>query len=286
MEGEMVDLEALYRGLGWPSRPKDPVARERFNDILRLAETLLDKGPLAGLPEKGRIRILDIMAGSGIASVAFAKALSLRGASVELLVTDLREEELGLALEWARVAGLEEHARVRYARADASRLPELGEQEFDLVICWGSSMPHLDVYKAVLLLSGVREVQAADGALIIQQKDLLPWILVNNSFRHIMVEGGLLTIYREYDARRGVQKRLVYKLPGLEYLGVAESRLWELSQIVSLSWIFYENVEVLDYIERGYPSKVIVAQKPRRIATPWKDLLRGIPLETWLVSRN
>ncbi len=281
MELEKMELSRLYRVLGWPTNPDDPAAYERFRSIEGFARHLVRGGSLGSLEARDSVRILDVMAASGIAGVAFAKALASRGVKVKLLVTDLRVEELLLAEKWARVVGIGgDRVSISYARVDATRIPEdLGGRGFDLIICWGSSMPHLDVYGLVLFLAGAREVQAPGGILVIQQADLLPPILINNSFRRILVEGEVLTVFKEYDTRRGVQRRLAYKLPQLEYLGITESRLWEASQIAAVARIFYKNIEVLDYIEPvlGRNTKVIVASNPRENTPSWRELARIPP---------
>ena len=74
-----------------------------------------------------------------------------------------------------------------------------------------------------------------------------------NMFRHTLVEGDVLTLYKEYDDLRGVQRRLVYALPELRYLGVMETRLWETSQVMAAAWIYYKRVEALDYNEGRRP---------------------------------
>ncbi len=240
-----VDLSRLYEVIKWHSKPDDPIARERFNNIVGFVEKIVSQEPLASMILKDRVKILDVMAGSGIAGVAFAKVIASKGVGVDLLVTDAREDELGLVYQWASIAGVSgDNVRISYAKADATRLPEeLGPRGFDLVVCWGSSLPHFDVYSFILFLAGAREVQTTDGILIMEQADILPPILVNNAFRRILVEGEALTIYKEYDPVRGVQRRLAYKLPELEYIGVTESRLWDMSQIEAMTWLFYNNIK-------------------------------------------
>ncbi|MCE4598847.1 MAG: hypothetical protein F7C81_01450 [Desulfurococcales archaeon] len=70
----------------------------------------------------------------------------------------------------------------------------------------------------------------------------------------------------------------VYALPELRYLGVMESRLWETSQVMATTWVYYKRVEALDYTEGRRPSKVIVARGPRLQAPSWRGLLKTHPL--------
>jgi len=210
-----VDLEVLYTLLKWPSSPSSPEALERFKRITEFAlQTLSDPDIRGLLGGKSEIEILDVMAASGIAGVAFAKAVSSLGYRVRLAALDVRGSEIRLAPEWLRVAGLEGVAELELVEGDATRLSEvLGGRVYDLVVCWGSSLPHLDVYDLILLLAGIREVQGENGVLVVEQFDLLPRILVWNAFEKVRVEGDLLTVFKEYDAWRGVQRRLTYSSP-------------------------------------------------------------------------
>ena len=274
-----VDLVEFYRFLKWHSRPDDPEARARFELIKGVMEDLISRGVLNEAIGSGKARILDVMAASGIAGVALAWALASRGVEAEVTVTDLRDEELGMASEWLRMTGLEDSVKLETLRADATRLPEaLGGREFDIVVLWGSSLPHLDVYDLHLFLAGARELQPRHGVVLMEQFSLLPRILVYNMFRHTLVEGDVLTLYREYDDLRGVQRRLVYALPELRYMGVMETRLWETGQVMAAAWVYYRRVEALDYTEGRRLSKVIAARNPRPQAPSWRELLETHPL--------
>jgi len=275
LSSQPVDLEVLYTLLKWPSSPGSPEALERFKRITEFAFQALSDPDIRGLlGGKSEIAVLDVMAASGIAGVAFAKAASSLGYRVKLAVLDVRGSELRLAPEWLRVAGLEGVAELELVEGDATRLPEvLGGRVYDLVVCWGSSLPHLDVYDLILLLAGIREIQRENGVLVVEQFDLLPRILVGNAFEKVRVEGDLLTVFKEYDAWRGVQRRLVYKLPSLEYLGVVESRLWDVAQIAALTWLFYVNIKTYDFQDLKRTSKVIIAYPPRRTAPRWRELV-------------
>ncbi len=170
-----VDLVEFYRFLRWHSRPDDPEARARFESIKGFMEDLLSRGVLSEAIGSGKARILDVMAASGIAGVALAWALASRGVEAEVTVTDLRDEELGMAGEWLRIAGLEDSVKLETLKIGATRLPEaLGGREFDIVVLWGSSLPHLDVYDLHLFLAGARELQPRHGVILIGQFSLLP----------------------------------------------------------------------------------------------------------------
>ena len=278
MGGSKDVLTLQYRAIGWPSKPGDPEAVARFASIEEFMRSLLKKGVFREVLSIGRARVLDVMAASGICGVALARVLSEVGVYVDLVVSDLREEELGLAREWVREASIKEGAvRLSTAVADAAMLPKhFKGAEFDVATVWGSSLPHLDAWQLPLLISGVRELQPPHGVLIIEQADLLPGILVRNDFRYVLVEGReALTIFETYDTLRGVQRRLLYKLPEMKYLGRVESRLWEVAQVLVLTWLFYEDVDLHEHREMGRNTKAIVAKHPRKSATKWSELVKS-----------
>jgi hypothetical protein len=270
----------LYDFFGWPTKPNSSVSINRFNKITEFAIKLFEEETLTKILEKKKVvKVLDVMAASGIAGVAFAKAIVSKGRKADLLITDARESELDLVKEWMQIAGLDEDSVIlKTSRSDVTRLPYYFDKtRFDLIICWGSSLSHLDVYELILFLSGAKEIQPEDGALIIQQADLLPKILINNDFQRILIEGELLTIFKDYDVYRGVQKRLIYKIPQLEYMGIRESRLWEISQVAAIAWIFYKKIKIYEYSEiSGRNTKVIVAYQPRKNTPNWMELTKTL----------
>jgi hypothetical protein len=54
------------------------------------------------LVSKRLVKVLDVMAGSGIAGAALAKALTLMGLKVDLMVSDIRSSDLQLVYEWLK----------------------------------------------------------------------------------------------------------------------------------------------------------------------------------------
>ena len=278
---EKVSLSRLYKEIEWVVDPSDSRARERFKSIVSTMEKLVSYGVFREVLERGEASILDVMAASGICGVALAKVFVDRGARVELVVSDLRSDDLGLVDSWLDFAGISGRVDVETLVADATKLPEaLSGRVFDVVTVWGSSLPHLDVYSLPLLVSGARELQPSHGVLVIEQHDILPRLLVTSSFKYILPEGKkLLTIYRGYDRLRGIQKRLAYVLPSLEYIGEVYSRLWDIAQIASFTWLFYKNIDLYSHYEPTFTvaSSVIVAKYPRKNTVEWRELLSTIP---------
>lgn len=274
MEG---GLEELYAALGWATRPGDPRAERRFEAILAFMKSLAESGVLDDVITSGRAKVLDVMAASGIAGAALARALAERGISVELYAADLRPEELGLSRAW--LAGVD-RVEIKAAVADAAKLPEaFPGEKFDVVLSWGRSMAHLDVYRLPLFVAGARELQPPEGVLIIEQRDVLPDVLLTNSYRHVRLEGDVLYIHKEHDWLRGVVVRHAYKMPELKYLGIYATRFWEVAQVMSYAWIFYEDVSARDFLDPLYgPSKVVVARRPRGGAPTWRQLAETLPV--------
>ncbi len=96
-----VDIERLYEVLPWPMRPDDPEAKARFSSLIELFNFLLDNNSFFKLFRvPGVYKVLDSMAGSGIAGAALAKALASRGCKVYLTVSDARSADLHLVHEW------------------------------------------------------------------------------------------------------------------------------------------------------------------------------------------
>jgi len=275
-----VSLSELYESSLWYSRPDNEVARGRFRRIREYFLQLVDRGVLRTLAMSSEARILDVMAASGIAGVALASTLARKGVKVRLMVTDAREDELRFAHVWAELAGVSDELDIETKVVDSRELPRaLGDRSYDAVLVWGSSLPHLNPFELHLLLSGARELHSDHGVLLIEQASVLPKILVNNAFRHTLVEGGVLTIYSDYNEMLGVQKRLVFRLPDLTYLGVIEMRLWELSQIVSSVWVYYREVNVESFTDMNRLTKVIIARSPRDNVPRWRDLYESLPYD-------
>jgi len=284
LNGNENVLALQYQAIQWPTRPDDPIARVRFTLIEETMQLLLEKGVFNVILSEKKARILDVMAASGICGVALAKVLCEAGVHVNLVISDLRRNELELVREWVKVANLKEkHLNLNTIVVNATVLPQqFKEEKFDIITVWGSSLPHLDVWQLPLLISGARDLQPPHGILIIEQADLLPRILINNAFRHFLVEGReALTIFESYDTLRGVQRRLLYKLPEMKFLGRVESRLWEIAQVLALVWLFYKEVNLYEHKEVtrniSRNTKVIIAKHPRETAAEWKELIKSIP---------
>ncbi|MDI6847644.1 MAG: hypothetical protein QMD23_05890, partial [Candidatus Bathyarchaeia archaeon] len=133
--GELVDLEKLYEVIPWSMRPDESKAQARFANIVELFNFLLVNHQFFKfLSRKGYARVLDVMAGSGIAGAALAKALALRNLKVSLTVSDVRSSDLQLVHEWLKeVKGVEAETTV----AEVSKIHEVmpgREKYYDVVL--------------------------------------------------------------------------------------------------------------------------------------------------------
>jgi len=98
-----LSLEEFYSIFPWPMRPDDPKAQARFANISWLFSFLLENHQFFEFLGRERVvRVLDVMAGSGIAGAALAKVLALKNFEVELTVSDARGSDLQLVHEWLK----------------------------------------------------------------------------------------------------------------------------------------------------------------------------------------
>uniref|UniRef100_UPI00261748B8 class I SAM-dependent methyltransferase n=1 Tax=Thermococcus sp. TaxID=35749 RepID=UPI00261748B8 len=199
-----MTLEELYRYINWRMDPRDKKARDRFNRIVGFFKSL------TWLPQGGRV--LDLCAGTGIAGVALAKATDAR----LLTVLDARKEDLGLALEWVKTAGIS--PELRTVQGDARELANL-VGEHDVAVLWGYTMPHFDPFDAVRLFANVALVLSDDGVFMIEDMDRVYWILYRVGYRRFLIEGRngnytIASMHEGYDFERGTFRRGYYLLPG------------------------------------------------------------------------
>ena len=238
-------METLYEYWHWP------VSKERFE---RIREFM--KKEVTPLISVERPKILDVMAGTGIAGAALLEALG----DGELTLLDVRSKDFAKVREFT-------NKEVKFVEGDVRRLPEIFKEKFDVIICWGSSLPHLDPKGLTLLLSGAREVLNENGIIILEQKNLAR-LLYLRAFENVKVEGNVVTIFKELDELRGMQKRLVYKLPDLRFLGVLEAKMWDVSDVIEFTRIFFEQV-VVKTVEDVGKSYVTIGLRPRREISYW-----------------
>ena len=271
---EGFSIDRYYELLKWPDDPGDPQARMRFKIINEYFKKLLSYDSFKGLMEREEVEILDVMGSTGIAGAALLSAITEASGErkkARLTIIDLRRRPLTRARRWLELAKLE-GVSLEAITGDAIRIPENVEGKYDVVISWGSSLPHLSVQGRILVLAGSRDVSKKDGLLILDQYDLLPGILFSNNYQRVMVEGEALTIHKGYDPMTGWIDRIVYDARTMLYQGIVRTRLWEMATVLGYLWIFYEDVIVDKILEEGRIRTVIAGLGPRENAPGWKEL--------------
>ena len=272
-EGKRLSMDTLYQYIPWPTSPDDERARARFKLLVGEFARLTSLEQLKPRKEGGKLRVLDVMAASGIAGAALAAALAGRGYRVELLAVDVRAGEVGLARRWVELSGYSGAVSVEGLAADATRLPEeVGEGGWDYVVVWGSSLGHLDSLQLNQLLAGVRELQDPDGVLLLEQDDTGSRLLLTRSFEPVYVEGSLLLLYAGYDPITGSIRRHTYRLPEMRYLGDDYTRMWSVADIVGRLALLYEKVYVGGVSDIPKRMWLIAARNPRSRLPSWREL--------------
>lgn len=252
-----MSLEEFYRHFRWWMDPDDGRALRRFNAIVSFFEG----------QDVEASRVLDLCAGTGIAGVAAAKALS----ASELTLVEARAEDMKKAWKWLELAGI--RPELRTVAGDVLDLPSL-VGEHDLALLWGHTMPHFDPFEAVRLFSGVASVLSDDGAFFIEETDRIKRFLYGSAYKDFLVERKtqdytLVSLHEGYDVRRGVERRGYYRVPGFKKVTTMELRLWDLASQLALGKIFFKKVELITPSEHGLSevSEVLVFKRPsKRIA--------------------
>ncbi len=275
-------LDKIYRLL-WPMRPGDSGAIERFHHLtMEFTRLISSCEPLRRLGERGVVRILELGSGTGIAGVALSKALHGMGIGVDIDFTDIREGDLDAVEEWLETAGLKGIRHRRYVLDSRSIPKKLGGEEYDLVLFFGSPLPHLDVFEYILTVAGISQVLRRDGVYMVEQYNLGWELLRRRGFQEILLENrlgegeALISIYTGYDEYRGVQERSYYRIPGMEYIGRMRSRLWDIASIIGINWIFFRNVEIRSFRDIR-EARAIISWDTRKEKPGWEELYNTLP---------
>ncbi|NJE77214.1 class I SAM-dependent methyltransferase [Thermococcus sp. ES12] len=231
-----MSLEELYRYINWRMNPGDEKARERFEKIERFFREISDELPSSG-------RVLDICAGTGIAGVALAKVTGAR----LLTVLDARKDDLELAREWLKLAGIRPELRI--VPGDAREVNKL-VGEHDIALLWGFTMPHFDPFDAVRLFAGVALSLSDDGVFLVEDTDRVYWIMYRAGYRKFLVEGKrdgytIASIHEGYDFVRGTFIRGYYLLPGFRRISGVDFHYWDISTQLAIGRIFFREARLI-----------------------------------------
>jgi len=252
-----MSLEELYRYINWRMNPGDERARERFEKIEEFFKKISGE-----LPSKGRV--LDICAGTGIAGVALAKVTGARS----LTVLDARKDDLELAREWLRLAGI--NPELRMVQGDAREVGKLVD-EHDVAVLWGFTMPHFDPFDAVRLFAGVALSLSDDGVFLIEDMDRVYWIMYRIGYRRFLVEGRrdghtIASMHEGYDFVRGTFKRGYYLLPEFRRISGVDFHYWDISTQLAIGRMFFREARLIPGESRGVENVwgVLYFRKPRK----------------------
>ena len=260
------DLSRLYRLVRWPEDPWSKEGRARYERALERFRSLREHEWISDVTGRGTVRVLDLCGGTGIGGVALAKALSEAGAkAVELTVADLRSD----ALEAAKRFSLEELGKEASTElVDAREVHTLG-REFDVALIYGYTTPHFSPWDLSRLMASVSESLADDGVLLIEEQDRQYLIFYRGRYKDWLIEDLgperlLVSVHKGYDPVRGVFKRASLDLLAREGPVVSEYCLWSLANLMTLSWLFFEDVDFSPHAGRGMYDGIVLARRPRR----------------------
>jgi ubiquinone/menaquinone biosynthesis C-methylase UbiE len=251
-----MSLEELYRYLDWRMNPADERARERFERITEFFESISDRLPHGG-------RVLDICAGTGVAGVALAKATDAK----LLTVLDARKDDLDLAKEWLKTAGI--NPELKLVQGDAREVANL-VGEHDVAVLWGYTMPHFDPFDAVKLFANVASILSDEGVFIIEDMDRVYWILYRAGYKKFLIEGRrenytIASMHQGYDFVRGTFKRGYYILPGLKKISDVDTHYWDLATQLAIGGVFFKEAELITREEHEKKvGDILLFKKPRK----------------------
>jgi len=218
------------------------------------------KESLAG---KKIAKVLEICAGFGIGGLALSKVLKEHGFSVELTLTDIREDALRAGKSWGES---EIGVNVRAVSIDAREVYRLGVS-FDLCLMYGFSAPHFSPWDMAKVLASICEVLVDDGILVMEEGDRVYSILYLAGYKDFLVESFddeslVASFHAGYSFKRGTFIRLYKDLNSPEKHVRLETYFWNLAELGTLSWLFFNDVDFIptDSRRNGF----ILAKGPRR----------------------
>jgi len=248
-----MSLEEFYRHFRWWMEPNEEGAVKRFHAIFEFF--------------KGRGRassVLDLCAGTGIAGVAAAKALS----ASKLTLIEAREEDARKVRGWVEMAKVS--LKPRIIVGNVLKLPSL-VGEHDAALLFGHSMPHFDPFQAVKLFAGVALVLSKDGRFFVEETDRIHRFLYRSVYQPFRVEArgedySIISLYEGYDIGRGLERRGYYRVPGFERLFGMEFRPWDIASQLAIGRVFFEDAEMIAPGGHGVEgvSTVLAFSRPRK----------------------
>jgi SAM-dependent methyltransferase len=265
-QGLDARLDNFYEIFPWHEDPYKPEGRERYESALKYFRELLAHKFFEDILEKKEVSVLDVCGGTGIGGVALSKALSEKVAKVQLTVLDLREAALHIA---EKFSAEELGSPAKTCKTDARLVHTLGER-FDVALLYGFTTPHFDDFSLIQLLASIASSLVPNGVFLLEEGDRFYSLTILGRYKDIYYEGdenkGVISLQVGYNPLRGVVKRL-YLDPFTGKRAVIEMRYWNLSAPLSLTWVFFEEIDFFKYTGRN-DRGIIVAKKPRNKLKP------------------
>ncbi|MCD6196215.1 MAG: class I SAM-dependent methyltransferase [Staphylothermus sp.] len=275
----MNSLEKLYALNLWPMDPEDPVAIKRFEDIVSIFRYLYENHDFfEEISKLNTLRIIDLMAGTGIAGAAIAKSLVGLGITPELTLVDIRRSDLEKVYQWLRKARIEDKVKVEIIESDIRELYltlEDRKDYYDIALIWGSSAPHLNAWDMVKAYSNISYLLKPNGLLLMEEGDRVYGTFYLMGYKDFLIEGEtkegkLANIHSGYDWKRGVFKRYFCLLPGFKEIGELDLRYWDLAGLASLGWVFFKDVDIVprSIHRQQRVASVVLFKDPRKKLVP------------------
>ncbi|WP_297074062.1 class I SAM-dependent methyltransferase [Thermococcus sp.] len=238
-------MEELYRYLRTFMDPKSEVAQNRFIGLRSFFNWAVKEGLF---PERRKLRVLDLCAGTGIAGASLYETLKEWGYEASLTVVDKRKEDLLLVENWT--SG-EIYGAVMDCLDD---LRKLGK--FDVALIFGHTMPHFDPFQAAKLFRNVARVLEGDGVFLLEETDRFGAFFYRKAYREIVPEVRgedymVISLDEGYNPVRGVIRRGYYKLPDWEKIGEIETRYWDLAGLAGIGKALFEEARIIRKSEHG-----------------------------------
>ncbi|ASJ02863.1 SAM-dependent methyltransferase [Thermococcus profundus] len=257
----MASLEELYSWIKWPMDPGDERAQKRFLAAKAFFNWAVKENML---PDRRKIRILDLCAGTGLAGAALAEVLMEWGREVKLTLVDKRKEDLLKAEGW--LDGLE--VEVYGAVMDCmENLRKLGT--FDVALLWGLTMPHFDPFQTADLFRNIAKTLEGDGVFMLEETDRIHRIFYRGAYQKMLMESRtedseIVSIDAGYNVKRGTIRRIYYRLPGFERLGEVEHRYWDLAGLAGIGKALFREARIITPGEHSiaHVSDVIYLREP------------------------
>ncbi len=272
----MAELSELYALLAWPSNPLSAEGRRRMFEAMEVLTKVIEHEWLREIVSRNRVKVVDVCSGGGVAGFALAKLLIDRGIDVELVLVDLRGEELEAARryrdEYMPSVKLETYTM------DAREVHNLGKS-FDIALLWGFSMPHFSPWDALKLFASIALALEPHGVLLVEEVDRMLSIFLRIGYKYVLPEGlgdkPVIGLHKAYNLLRGTVKRFLVDLSSGKTVQHEVCLSWSLPFVAAFMWVFFEDVDI-GYAVRGGSRAVLVARRPRR-AMDVESFLRAEP---------